>query len=668
MQKKYSNLFEPIKIGTLKIKNRFAMAPMGPGGLCSEDGSFNEQGIEYYVKRAKGGTGLIITGVTYVENEIEKCAMPSMPCPTINPTNFVKMAKVMTERVHAYDSKIFLQLTAGFGRVSIPGIVGDITPIAPSEIPHKWIEGLTCRSLTIEEIKKYIDKFAESALIAKESGFDGVEIHAVHEGYLLDQFAISFFNHRTDEYGGSLENRLRFATEIVKTIKEKCGKNFPVSLRYSVKSYIKGYNDGALPGEEFIEVGRDLEEGLLAAKLLEEAGYDAFNADAGTYDSWYWNHPPMYFEKGMYLDLNKELKKVVNVPVITAGRMDNPDLASSAILECKTDMIALGRPLLADAELPNKIIQNRIQDIRPCLSCHDGCMGRLAHGGGLSCAVNPATGREKDFELKKTMNPKNILVIGAGVAGCEAARVAAIRGHKVEIIEASDKIGGNLLPGGAPSFKEDDRALIKWYENQISKLNIKLSLNKKVDKNDLLSSNADVIILSTGSIPKYLDIKTEKAEVVFAQDVLMEKVNAKENAIIVGGGLVGAELALHLAKQNKKPILVEMMDEILSGGVSICHANSQMLIDLLKFHNVPIKTSSKILEERNNKVFIKTKNEVEEIDSQQIILAVGYDENRKLYDEIKFDLDKELYILGDSKSVKNILTAIWDAYEVARNI
>lgn len=668
MQKKYANLFEPIKIGNLEIKNRFAMAPMGPGGLCAEDGSFNEQGIEYYVQRAKGGTGLIITGVTYVENDIEKCAMPSMPCPTVNPTNFVKMAKVMTERVHAYDSKIFLQLTAGFGRVSIPGIVGDITPIAPSQIPHKWLDGVTCRELTIQEIKTYIQKFAESALIAKEAGFDGVEVHAVHEGYLLDQFAISFFNHRTDEYGGSLENRLRFATDIVKAIKEKCGAQFPVSLRYSVKSYIKGYNDGALPGEEFVEVGRDLEEGLRAAKILEEAGYDAFNADAGTYDSWYWNHPPMYFEKGMYLDLNKELKKAVKVPVITAGRMDNPELASRALDENMTDMVALGRPLLADSEIPNKIIQNKVNDIRPCLSCHDGCMGRLAHGGGLSCAVNPATGREKDFELKPALTSKKILIVGGGVAGCEVARVAAMRGHRVTLVESSSRLGGNLLPGGAPAFKEDDRALVRWYEKQLEDLKVCVQYNKKADKNDLLSTDADTIVIATGSTPKSLNIKAENTEVVFAEDILMNKVAAKDHAVIIGGGLVGAELALHLAQQDKNPVLVELMDDILSCGPAICHANSQMLIDLLKFHQVSVKTSSKVIEAKDHKVFIESNGKIESVDSNQIVLAVGYNANRSLYDDIKFDSNKETYLLGDAREVKNILAAIWDAYEVGRNL
>ena len=349
MANRYANLFQPIKIGKVEIKNRFMLAPIGPGGFCDADGSFNYRGVEFYVERARGGTGLIMTGVTMVENEIEKCSLPSLPCTTLNPINFIKTSKLMTERVHAYGAKIFLQLTAGFGRVSIPSIVGR-TAVAPSAIPHRWIPGVICRPLTIDEIKTFIGKFADSAEICQNAGYDGVEIHAVHEGYLLDQFAISFFNQRTDEYGGSLENRLRFTTDIVKAIKARCGQDFPVSLRYSIKSFIKDWLKGGLPGEEFEEKGRDIPEGIEAARMLESAGYDALNGDVGSYDAWYWSHPPMYQEKGLYLPYNEILKKAVTIPIITAGRMDNPALASRAIAEGKTDMIGLARPLLADPE------------------------------------------------------------------------------------------------------------------------------------------------------------------------------------------------------------------------------------------------------------------------------------------------------------------------------
>ena len=408
MTSKYNNLFEPFKIGKLEIKNKFVMAPMGPGGLSNEDGAFNEKGVEYYVERAKGGTGLIITGICYVENEVEKKVMPSMPCPTLNPASFIKTAAQMTERVHAYDSKIFLQLTAGFGRVAIPAVLkGDA--VAPSPIENFWNPKIKCRELTTEEVEYIVKKFAEASVIAKMSGFDGVEIHAVHEGYLLDQFTIALFNKRTDKYGNDLMGRLRFPIEIVKAIKKACGDDFPVSLRYSVKSYIKGIRQGGLYEEEFEELGRDTEEGLQVAKILEEAGYDAFNADAGTYDSWYWNHPPMYQRKGLYLHLTGKLKEVVKVPVLVAGRMEDPDLASSALEEGMADAIVIGRGLLADPQLPNKIKAEKLDDIRPCLLPTDH--GQNPQIKPISCAVNPQAA-EAVYGLTPAEKPKKVMVIG----------------------------------------------------------------------------------------------------------------------------------------------------------------------------------------------------------------------------------------------------------------
>ncbi|MFK4439387.1 FAD-dependent oxidoreductase [Paenibacillus sp. RC21] len=666
MKEEHQILYEPMKIGKLEIKNRFVMAPMGPGGLCDADGTFNERGVEYYVERAKGGTGLLITGVTMVENEIEKCALPSMPCPTLNPLNFVKTGKMMTERIHAYGTKIFLQLSAGFGRVSIPSIVGK-TAVAPSPIPHRWLPDVTCRELTIDEIHTYIRKFAESAAIAKKAGFDGIEIHAVHEGYLLDQFAISFFNHRKDEYGGSLRNRLRFAIEIVQAIKAECGQDFPVSLRYSIKSFIKDWRQGGLPGEEFKEQGRDIEEGIEAAKILEEAGYDAFNGDVGSYDSWYWAHPPMYQEKGLYLPYNKILKTILKVPVITAGRLDNPDLASKAIREGKTDMIALGRPLLADADIPNKIKAGKIEKIRPCLSCQEGCMGRLASFATISCAVNPACGREKDYALGKADQSKKVLVIGGGPAGCEAARVAAIRGHHVTLFDKNNRLGGNLIPGGIPDFKEDDHLLAAWYEGELKDLKVDVRLNTEVNRTTVKEYAADAVIFATGSSPKTFSIGTS-TKVYSAEEVLLGKKDPGASTVIVGGGLVGCETALWLADQGKKVTLVEMQEDILTVGGPLCHANEDMLRDLVAFKDIHLLTNAKIVDANDQEFVLKNKNGEETIlKADSAILAVGYTPQQSLYEDIQNDVS-EAYLIGDAKQVQNIMYAVWDAYEVTRNI
>jgi len=665
LKSKYKNLFEPIKIGKLEIKNRFVMAPIGPGGLCDADGTFNERGVEFYVERAKGGTGLIMTGVTMVENDIEKCALPSMPCPTLNPLNFVTTGKILTERVHAYGAKMFLQLSAGFGRVSIPSIVG-ITAVAPSPIPHRFLEGVTCRELTIDEIKTYIRKFAESAVIAKKAGFDGIEIHAVHEGYLLDQFAISLFNNRTDEYGGSLRNRLRFAIEIVQAIKKACGQDYPVSLRYSIKSFIKDWKQGGLPGEEFKEKGRDIEEGIEAAKILEKAGYDAFNGDVGSYDSWYWSHPPMYQKKGMYLPYNEILKNILKVPVITAGRMENPELASDAIRQGKTDMIAMARPLLADAEIPNKIMADKFDKVRPCLSCQEGCMGRLATYANVSCAVNPACGRENEYGINQARESKKVIVIGGGVAGCEAARVCSLRGHEVTLFEKNTKLGGNIIPGGVPDFKDDDRALAKWYTDELKDLNVKVNLNALVTKELIATLNADVVVVATGSTPRILNIDNSD-KVYSAEDVLLGKKDAGNDVIIIGGGLVGCETALWLVDQGKKVTIIEMQSDILKVGGPLCHANDAMLRDLIKFNKIDIKFNAMVAGATNEGFILKTGEKEEVIRADSAIVAIGYNSQKSLYNEIKFEVPN-VHLLGDAMQVQNIMYAIWNAYEVSRNI
>ena len=667
MDSKYSNLFEPINIAKTQIKNRFVFAPMGPAGLTTADGAFTQRGVEYYVERAKGGTGLLIIGVTFVENEIEKFEMPSSPCPTMNPRNFIRTARIMTERVHAYDAKIFVQLSAGFGRVAHPKALSNQQPIGPSPIPCRYAPDVICRELTKDEIHTYVRKFAESAAIVQAAGFDGIEIHAVHEGYLLDQFAISFYNHRTDEYGGSLENRLRFASEIVQAIKEECGADFPVALRYSVKSFVKNWCEGGLPGEVFEEKGRDVEEGLEAAKLLEAAGYDAFDADVGTYDSWYWNHPPMYQKKGLYLPYNAMLKKAVGVPVITAGRMDDPDLAHDAVAQGKTDMVALARPLLADPYIPAKIRAEKIQKIRPCLSCQEGCIGRLPAYGLVSCAVNPTAGRESDYAITPAAAKKKVLIVGGGVAGCEAARVCAIRGHDVMLLEKTDRLGGNLIPGGAPDFKEDDIRLAQWYTQELADLGVAVQYNTAADKSTIDKAKADALVIATGSTPKRLNIAGASGNVYTAEDVLLGRADSGDAVVVIGGGLVGCETALWLVKQGKKVTIVELMDGMLQVGGPLCHANGDMLIALLEYYNVDMRTRASVTKARDGGFVISQQDKEDFIPADSAIIAIGYNSQHALYDEVAGSA-KEIYLLGDARKVQNVMYAIWDAYEVAKNI
>ena len=662
---KYQELFTPVKVGSITIKNRFAMAPMGPLGLADANGGWNQRGIDYYVERAKGGTGLIITGVTFFDQVVEKQDPSTVPNPLYKPVSFVKTSCEMTERVHAYGSKIFLQLSGGFGRVTIPTNVGDIPPIAPSPIPHRWLDK-TCREISREEIQAIVRQFGEAAYHAKRAGFDGVQIHAVHEGYLMDQFAISMFNQRTDEYGGPLENRLRFARETVEEIKKRCGEDFPVTLRFSVKSMIKDWRVGALPGEDFEEKGRDVAEGLEAARLLESYGYDALDTDVGTYDAWWWNHPPRYQEKGLYRKYCKMVKEVVSIPVFCAGRMDDPDMALEAIRSGVCDIIDLGRPLLADPDYCNKLRAGRCREIRPCISCQEGCMGRVAEYSLINCAVNPQAARERVTAYAPVLRQKKVLIVGGGVAGCEAARVLAIRGHLPVLYEKGSRLGGNLLPGGAPEFKEDDLALARWYADELARLRVPVYLNTVLTRSQILEQDFDALIIATGSTPKVFSLGDDDRVYTAAQVLLGEKDCGRET-VVVGGGLVGCETALWLAQHGKKVTIVETLDGLMAANGPLCHANRDMLEALLPFQGVTVVTGAEVKCYRNGVLSLAAAGRGREIPCDSVILAVGYREEDSLYRELEFDVP-ELYLLGDARKVSNIMYAIWDAFEVANHI
>ena len=662
---KYKNLFTPVKIGSVTLKKRFALAPMGPLGLADAEGGFNQRGIDYYTERAKGGTGLIITGVTFSDCEVETQSMPNCPNSTYNPVHFIRTSKEMTERVHAYGSKIFLMMSAGFGRVTIPTNLGEFPPVAPSAIPHRWLDKI-CRPLTREEIHSIVKSFGDGAYHAKRGGFDGVEIHAVHEGYLLDQFAISMFNQRTDEYGGSLENRLRFAREVVEEIKSRCGQDFPVVLRFSLKSMIKDWREGALPGEIFEEKGRDIEEGLETAKLLVQYGYDALDTDVGTYDAWWWNHPPMYQKKGLFRPYCKMVKEAVDVPVLCAGRMDNPEMASEAVEAGECDIVSLGRPLLADPDYVNKLRAGKWEQIRPCISCQEGCMGRVQEFSMINCAVNPQAARERVTAYEPILKSRRVMVVGGGAAGCEAARVLAVRGHKPELFEKGDRLGGNLIPGGAPDFKEDDLALAHWYEVQLQNLKVPVHFHTCVDRDMVLAGNYDAVIIAAGSRPKVFSLGDDERVYPAAQVLTGEK-DCGDTTVVVGGGLVGCETALWLAEQGKRVTIVEALDRLMAVNGPLCHANKDMLERLIPYRGVKTVTSASVTGYRNGILSLVCGDEEREIACDSVILAVGYQEEDSLYRQLEFDVP-ELYLLGDARKVSNIMYAIWDAFEVANHI
>lgn len=669
---KFDKLFESGKINSLELKNRTVMNPMGTLGFADHRGIPNDAWGEYYTERARGGVGLIITGVHPVTDFHESYIDTSLPHIYEDPKGYVTKVSLELEKIHATGAKIFCQLTAGWGRSAIPSVT--TKKKAPSAQKSRFNPNEIVPEMTKEEIKELVKAFGVSAKYAKMAGYDGVEIHAVHEGYLLDQFTMEFYNQRTDEYGGSLENRFRIIKEIIDEVRANCGDRFPVSIRYSSKAMTKGYGKGILPQEveTAIEVGRDLEEGIEAAKLLESYGFDSLNVDAGTYDSWYWNHPPMYFEKGgMYMDYAKPVRDVVNIPVIMSGRMDDDEgqIALEALEGGYCDFVAYARPLLADEQLVNKMARGDVKDIRPCLSCHDGCLAKQVDLNRIACAVNPRVGRETELILP-TANKKKVAVIGAGPGGLEAARILAIRGHEVVVFEKSDQIGGNLIPASKPKFKHDDVKLINWFGKQLNDLNVQIKFNTEVNKEDAILDEFDEIIVSTGSNPIKPNFdKTDNAvEVLMAEDVLNDITLAKGNVTIIGGGLVGSELALHLAQNDKKVTVVDMANDIVGGIHGVCPSNYWMLKELFEFHNINQQLNSKLLKILDNGVLVQENNTEKEVVADQVILAIGYSSNKNLPQELYKKYPSKVHVIGDCKGVANIMKAVYEGYEVARNI
>jgi len=522
----------------------------------------------------------------------------------------------------------------------------------------------------VEQIHEIIEAFAKTAALCKKAGVDGVEVHAVHEGYLLDQFTMEWTNKRTDEYGGSFENRFRFPVEVVQAIKAACGQDFPVSLRYSVESKVKGFREGAVPGEVYTEVGRNMAESEKAAKYLQDAGYDMLNADNGTYDSWYWSHPPMYMPQNCNLEDVSHIKKFVDIPVVCAGRME-PDVGAWAVAEGKIDAVGVARQFLADGEWITKLIENRLEDIRPCICCHNGCFNFCSYKGhandqslfdtmGLArCAINPETMQSRKYKIKPARKVKRIAIVGGGIGGMEAALVCAKRGHKVTIYEKSDKLGGVFIAAAAPSFKEKDRDLIAWYRREIARHDIEVKLN--VEVKTVSEVNADEIIIATGAKPVTIPVPgVEKG--IQAIDFLLGKAEVGENVTIIGGGLTGCEIAYELYLQGKKPTIVEMKDDLIA-VTGVCLANSSYLRDFFKANKVPVHLETAVCEIQDDGVLVKDRNGMNyKIAADSVILSTGYKRNPLS------EKTAHIHLVGDCDSVGNLRTVIWKAWDVAMKL
>ena len=487
---------------------------------------------------------------------------------------------------------------------------------------------------------------------------------------MLDQFTMAWTNKRTDEYGGSFENRFRFPVEIVKSIKSVCGEDFPVSLRYSVESKVKDFCVGAVPGEAYVEAGRNMAESEKAARYLQDAGYDMLNCDNGTYDSWYWAHPPMYMPQNCNLEDVAHIKKFVDIPVVCAGRME-PDVGAKAVADGLIDGVGVARQFLADGEWVTKLVEDRVEDIKPCICCHNGCFNFCHYKGhandqdlsdsmGLArCAINPETMQSKKYHIVPAKKVKHIAVIGGGIGGMESALLLAKRGHKVKLYEKSGELGGVFLAAAAPSFKEKDRDLIAWYRRELTKYPIEVKLNTEVT--DLASLGADEVVVATGAKANRLPVPGgEKG--IQAVDFLRGRREVGENVTIIGGGLTGCEIAYELFLQGKHPTIVEMKDDLIAVK-GVCLANSSYLRDFFNAYKVPVYLETGLREIKDGSVVVAGKDgKTFEIASDSVILSVGYKPAPIA------EKSKHVHIVGDASKVGNLRTVIWQAWDVCMKL
>ena len=689
MDEKYSALFTPWKIGNVEIKNRIVQCSMGGTSLFGwlEPCHFDKEAANFLLNRAQDGVGLVLPGMQCVRDTMGRRWLWQ------NKKMFKELADYMVE-YHKTGSKLFIQLAAGFGRsmavapwmvtlnnnkvlgaLAKPVIDVSYCCASASATPNRWQEDMLSRPMTVEEIHEMVDAFGKTAKLLREAGVDGVEIHAVHEGYLLDQFTIANWNHRTDEYGGSFENRFRFPVEIVQSIKRQAGADFPVSLRYSVVSKTKAWGKGAMPYEtDFEEFGRDMPESEKAIKYLGDAGYDMFNCDNGTYDAWYWAHPPQYMPDNCNLEYVEHIKKFTDKPVACAGRMD-PVKAAEEIAAGRLDAVAIARQNLVDPEWIHKILEGRQDEIKPCIRCHNGCFNFAKFKGTANiqstqdslhlgrCALNPTTMQHNKYKIVPTKSPKKVAIIGGGIGGMECALVLKKRGHKPVLFEKTNELGGLFLTASAMSFKENDKELIEWYKKEVAKQGIDIRFN--TDVTDLGTMRGfDEIIVATGSVPRTMPMIPGFEKTMSFTELLKEKKEVGDKVLFFGGGQSSCEAAYDLILQGKHPIIVEYAGDLVAAQAT-CLANTSFLRDAMEYHKVPTYLHSTVTEIKDNGVTVKNVKTGETffVECDDVVNGIGF-----VPTPVGGKDNKQVFRVGDCVAIGNLRTVIWRAWDVCMKI
>ncbi len=645
MQANFPKLFEPGRIGNLSLKNRVVKAPQHTG-LANPDGSVTDRMLRYYREVASGGVSMVIAEYAWIDNDASRAS----PCQLgIASMDHIPGLSLLAQTIQANGAKAAIQIShAGRQRFTLA------KPKAPSTVPWEEIYAMGCPApdvLTFEEILQIVKSFGQAAKKAQVADFDMVEIHACH-GYLISNFLSPRTNKRTDWYGGSLENRMRFLLEVMAEIKCQVGPGYPVCVRVS--------------GSDYEPDGTTIEETIELCKHLEALGVAAIHMSGGNHHQTIHEVSPMGMSLAHNVWAAEAVKKEIKIPVIASGSINLPDLAERILAEGKGDFVGLGRPLWADPEWPLKAMQGRPEDIRPCIRCNDGCLARGDHQAKtISCSVNVAVCREEEFKITQTERSRSVAVIGGGPAGMEAARVCALKGHHVTLYEKRE-LGGALLEASIPEFKAPDlKPLISYLTTQIKKLNIKV-IKEEATAQAVEKGRFDAVIVAAGATPLMLeDVQgITHPKVTSASQVLHGKAKTGQKVAVIGGGIVGTEVGLFLAEQGKEVVFVEMLDTFMN---NVTFDERLVYEERFKNLNVSIHTGKRLEGVSDKGVTLIDRYGLRTtIPADTVVLAAGFKSNRDLIDNLRKVPKVQVFEVGDCVKPRKIFDAIHDGHLAAK--